>query len=130
MSVVAVYRDSLSLIHSKASGKCCVWVMEYGVAKSWVKEFNIEVNERFWKGPFGFRENGDVLLAIPRKNHLGEIVSYDTKNKQMKNLGICRRFCYFHKGIYVESLVLLGGLSSCKAGVDEGIKEELQEHAG
>ncbi|KAM7503289.1 hypothetical protein LguiB_002193 [Lonicera macranthoides] len=129
---VAVFRDSLSLMHLKVSWgdrNCCMWVMnEYGIAKSWSKQFTIDLNMGFLNGPFGFRENGDVLVATLHENGLGDLGSYDPKSKQIKNLGICGRAYAIPKDTYAESLVLVKGLSdvlgrlesSCDAVALEG----------
>ncbi|KAM7497959.1 hypothetical protein LguiA_022373 [Lonicera macranthoides] len=113
---VAVYGDSLSLIHLKVAHchrDCCIWVMnEYGIAKSWIKQFTIDLDNGFLGSPFGFRENGDVLLAALHGNGLGDLVSYDPKSRQIKDLGICGRAYGFSKDTYMASLVLVKGLSS------------------
>ncbi|KAM7503250.1 hypothetical protein LguiB_002154 [Lonicera macranthoides] len=74
---VAVYGDLLSLMEHKLSSNdchCCVWVMqEYGIAKSWRKQFTIDLNRRFLRGPFSFGERGDALLAKPHEMALEEI---------------------------------------------------------
>ncbi|KAM7497932.1 hypothetical protein LguiA_022346 [Lonicera macranthoides] len=129
---VAVFGDSLSLMQLIFSGNdrhCCTWVMqEYGIAKSWTKQFTIDLNKGFLKAPFGIRGNGNALLATVNENGLGDLVSYDPKSKQMKNLGIRGQPYAFNKDTYVESLVLLRGLSdvlgrqqsSCDAVALEG----------
>ncbi|KAM7497687.1 hypothetical protein LguiA_022101 [Lonicera macranthoides] len=120
---VATFRDTLSLIQRSIhiDYYYCIWVMkDYGVAKSWTKEFAIDVKGLskdaigFFSAPFGFRDNGDALLSLKSSQYeyaIQDLVSYDPESKQIKYLGIHGHPCLFYKDSYVESLVLVKGLS-------------------
>ncbi|CAK9158914.1 unnamed protein product [Ilex paraguariensis] len=103
---ISVFRESLAVIeYDKEIGtmSCCVWVMkEYGVAESWTRLFNIDLEGTLEK-IIGFRKNGEVLLS-PRSCKL---VAYDPKTGLIKDLEILGNTRSFHVDTYMETLVLL-----------------------
>uniref|UniRef100_A0A5B7BNK8 F-box domain-containing protein n=1 Tax=Davidia involucrata TaxID=16924 RepID=A0A5B7BNK8_DAVIN len=108
---IGVFGDTLSVFQydDRAMSKCCsMWIMrQYGVAESWSKQFNVNLQGGLG-AVLGFRKNGELLLT--RRG--GEVVSYNSSNKAIKNLGICgaARDSVFVV-TYLESLVLLDGVN-------------------
>ncbi|KAK9949830.1 hypothetical protein M0R45_005341 [Rubus argutus] len=85
-----------------------LWVMmEYGVAESWTKLFNIcllaSPREGHYIRPFGFTKSGQVVGIF----NDGTLKSYDPKDKQLKDFGN-PEYVYLFMDSFVESLVLLG----------------------
>lgn len=100
---IASWCDLLSVFENGYwSGRLCLWVMkDYGLPKSWVKQFVIEsfVMVR------SLRRNGCVIL----ENIGGKLVLYNAKTNQFEEFkthveGSIRGF---HMKSYLESLVLL-----------------------
>lgn len=92
-----------------------LWVMrEYGVINSWERLFNV-VNQQsiFWS--LGVTKNCDILLLTPDS----EVVAYDFKKQEVKNLGLpkyCAHSCFLIK--YVESLLLLDEQANLEGHMD------------
>ncbi|KAM7503030.1 hypothetical protein LguiB_001934 [Lonicera macranthoides] len=109
---VSTFGESLSLIHD-GDNFCCIWVMkEYGVANSWTKLITIDHEQHVIWRPVFFRENGDILLVRHSGNTIfdsGNLVSYDPKSKEIKNLGVHENAYLFYVDTYMESLVLIKG---------------------
>ncbi|KAK9285496.1 hypothetical protein L1049_024690 [Liquidambar formosana] len=112
---VAVFGECLSFVqHDQSFGNdsCCIWVMkEYGVVKSWVKQISIDLQGGLSMA-FGFRKNGEVLMAtcgeeVLMANCSEDIVSYDSEVGRIKNSGIRGIPYSFYVDTYIESLVLL-----------------------
>ncbi|KAM7497707.1 hypothetical protein LguiA_022121 [Lonicera macranthoides] len=115
---VAVYGDLLSLIHKpKDEVSCYIWVMkEYGVEKSWSKQFTIDLKQVNFAREYFFRENGDILMAPSRGSTPyyyadGNLISYDPNSKQIKRLRVHEKIGLFYVVTYMESLALLEGLN-------------------
>lgn len=70
---------------------CEVWMKEYGVVESWVKQFSVCLVEGIWN-VLGFRNNGELLVEMWNK----KVVSYQTANKRIKTLEICSGKDSFH----------------------------------
>jgi hypothetical protein len=100
---VAVVDGLLALVPwddygSKASQ--AAWVMkEYGVAESWTKLFDIDI-ERF-RSVIGFTKSGEVLV-----NKATRLFSFGPSSRGYLELPICDLYDIY-LGTYVESLVLL-----------------------
>lgn len=93
---LAVYGDSISVFHYDNCGPCIyrdceVWMKEYGVVESWVKQFSVCLVEGIWN-VLGFRNNGELLVEMWNK----KVVSYQTANKRIKTLEICSGKDLFH----------------------------------
>ncbi|THG01279.1 hypothetical protein TEA_028197 [Camellia sinensis var. sinensis] len=84
---INVFGESLCVMHhvcSSANKGYDMWVMEkYGVVESWTKLFAIIDYQQSLGPVIGFRKNSEVLLE--RSENL---VSYDLKTKETKNLGL------------------------------------------
>ncbi|XP_062153478.1 F-box/kelch-repeat protein At3g06240-like [Alnus glutinosa] len=104
---VTVLNGSLALVPcNRRSGDECqsVWVMkEYGVAESWTKLFDIEIDGGGLKRVIGFTENGEVLLVTKD----GKLVSYEPSTQETMDLHIRGLTESFFLDTYVESIVLL-----------------------
>ncbi|CAL5406745.1 unnamed protein product [Camellia sinensis] len=112
---INVFGESLCVMHnvflSGSNQTYNMWVMEkYSVVESWTKLFAIVDYQQSLGPVIGFRKNSEVLLE--RSENL---VSYDLKTKETKNLGIHGVGCFFCVATYVESLVLVRGLKGLSA---------------
>ncbi|KAG5544934.1 hypothetical protein RHGRI_017407 [Rhododendron griersonianum] len=120
--MVSVMDECLSvLVYDKRaySKQCTVWVMkEYGVAESWSKQYEIDLDGRLVL-VLGLRKNGEMLLVMGK-----ELVSYNPESEGIKKLGVsgCKDSFWF--GDYTESLVLLGGADSVNGEAEPSVSEE------
>ncbi|KAI5661939.1 hypothetical protein M9H77_21262 [Catharanthus roseus] len=100
-----VYEEKLAVFQYDKRFKtkiCSIWVMEeYGVRKSWKKLFNIDVDGLGII--FGFKKECDIMLTLSN----GEIVSYDPRTKETRNVGISGTKYSAFADAYTESLALL-----------------------
>ncbi|KAM7515379.1 hypothetical protein LguiA_004962 [Lonicera macranthoides] len=108
---IARFGESVSLVHC-AYNSSVIWVMnEYGVGNSWTKLFTIDDPGRDKIGKvLHFRENGDILFVRQLDDFMfgqGDLVSYDPKSKQIKDLGLHGHTNLFYVVTYMESLILL-----------------------
>ena len=110
---ISVFNGLLSLLsyecqHGSSVQCCSVWVMkEYDVVDSWIKLFTIELNMLHWK-VLGFLKNGHVLVQKTESRSRGsELLSYDPKSEQVKNLGFYRSTKYSYADNYVRNLTFL-----------------------
>ncbi|XP_057792516.1 F-box/kelch-repeat protein At3g06240-like [Salvia miltiorrhiza] len=98
---------SLALVKYSSASEieaCDVWIMkEYGVKKSWMKLYRIDLAGGFER-VVGFR-NGEALLAIQGL----DLVAYNLESRRTQNLGIYGTPRSFYIDKYVESLLLLKG---------------------
>ncbi|CAL5403882.1 unnamed protein product [Camellia sinensis] len=123
---INVFGESLCVMHdvflSGSNQAYGMWVMEkYSVVESWTKLFAIIDYQQSLGPVIGFRKNSEVLLE--RSENL---VSYDLKTKETKNLGIHGVGCFFYVATYVESLVLVRGLKGL-SGRPESVNETKQK---
>ncbi|KAI8008339.1 F-box/kelch-repeat protein, partial [Camellia lanceoleosa] len=123
---INVFGESLCVMHdvflSGSNQAYDMWVMEkYSVVESWTKLFAIVDYQQSLGPVIGFRKNSEVLLE--RSENL---VSYDLKTKETKNLGIHGVGCFFYVATYVESLVLVRGLKGL-SGRHESVNETEQK---
>lgn len=120
--MVSVMDECLSvLVYDKRafSKQCTVWVMkEYGVAESWSKQYEIDLDGRLVL-VLGLRKNGEMLLVMGK-----ELVSYNPESEGIKKLGVsgCKDSFWFRD--YTESLVLLGGADSVNGEAEPSVSEE------
>ncbi|KAI8551283.1 hypothetical protein RHMOL_Rhmol06G0173400 [Rhododendron molle] len=120
--MVSVMDECLSvLVYDKRaySKQCTVWVMkEYGVAESWSKQYEIDLDGRLVL-VLGLRKNGEMLLVMGK-----ELVSYNPESEGIKKLGVsgCKDSFWF--GDYTESLVLLGGADSVNGEAEPSVSDE------
>ncbi|KAM7497925.1 hypothetical protein LguiA_022339 [Lonicera macranthoides] len=118
---VTVFGESLSLIDERIymnETYCNIWVMkEYGMENTWTRQLKIDTTpvphlRRSFdclRVLYGFRNNGDVLLA--ENSDSEDLVSYDPKSRNFKKLGIRGCGMSFYISTYMESLVLINGKS-------------------
>ncbi|KAE9617149.1 putative F-box domain-containing protein [Lupinus albus] len=68
---------------------CCgIWMMrEYGVAESWTKMFNLDLERGCISKVFGFRSSAIVLMLLHKKGEIS-LHSFDTKTQEIKDLRI------------------------------------------
>ncbi|XP_028065592.1 F-box protein CPR1-like [Camellia sinensis] len=123
---INVFGESLCVMHdvflSGSNQAYDMWVMEkYSVVESWTKLFAIVDYQQSLGPVIGFRKNSEVLLE--RSENL---VSYDLKTKETKNLGIHGVGCFFYVAAYVKSLVLVSGLKGL-SGSHEFVNETEQK---
>ncbi|KAM7503247.1 hypothetical protein LguiB_002151 [Lonicera macranthoides] len=113
---VTVFGELLSLIDERICMNetyCTVWVMTaYGVENTWTRQLKIDTTPvdlrrsfDYLRVLYGFRNNGDVLLA--ENSDSGDLVSYNPESKKVKKLGIRRCGTSFYISTYMESLVLI-----------------------
>lgn len=104
---VMVLNGYLALVPcNRRSGDEChsVWVMkEYGVAESWTKLFDIDIDGGGLVRVIGFTKNGEVLLVTKD----GKLVSYEPRSQETMDLHIRGLTESFYLNTYVESIVLL-----------------------
>ncbi|XP_028060635.1 F-box protein CPR1-like [Camellia sinensis] len=123
---INVFGESLCVMHDvflSGSNKAYdMWVMEkYSVVESWTKLFAIVDYQQSLGPVIGFRKNSEVLLERGEN-----LVSYDLKTKETKNLGIHGVGCFFYVATYVKSLVLVSGLKGL-SGRHEFVNETEQK---
>ncbi|KAK9286488.1 hypothetical protein L1049_014886 [Liquidambar formosana] len=107
---VKVSRKSLCLFFNDVShGSMDVWVMkEYGVPESWTKQCSIGRPINSYAYPIGLMKNGEVVLKGYRGGGTYELLSYDQRVQEFKDIRIhgepkfVKEFTH-----YMESLVLL-----------------------
>ncbi|KAL2468669.1 F-box/kelch-repeat protein [Forsythia ovata] len=78
-----------------------IWVMkEFGVVKSWIKEYNEETQQKaLW--PIGFNKNNEIWIDTSDEG----IIAFNFETKQSRILELyCDNNCWIN---YTESLVLL-----------------------
>ncbi|TXG48442.1 hypothetical protein EZV62_027736 [Acer yangbiense] len=101
---LTVLRESLSLIASCCKNRMVcynIWVMrEYGIAKSWSKQYSVVPNERVYRC-FGIVNNKDLMLQADFEKG---VISYDLDKQEYKPLGFTE--CLFELVTFRESLVL------------------------
>lgn len=114
---IKVCRGSLAVIrlnptNSRIGSILEIWVMkEYAVEGSWTKLSNISLGG-FPRG-LGFTKDGHVLLSMVKGSRgqlidrVGQMVSYDLKSQEIKDLKICGSHYWFFFDGFVESLILL-----------------------
>lgn len=128
--MVTILQNSLAAIYidynfgdGEVTG-CWVWMMKnYSVEESWSLLFRVD-HSRVLYWPVGFKVNGELVM----ETRAVSLVSYDPKNKQVKDLGIhgCKiqygAIDSFYLGKYVESLVLLdrGASAPVRMGSSDG----------
>jgi F-box interacting protein len=138
---IGVSGGLLSLIESSFQGDASVWLMkEYGVVKSWTKQFTLK--DGCCRPTLSFWNNEMILQFKSRKGSMGLL--YDLKtHKLIKNLRVRRdEFNQFliAKNTFVETLVLLNGvhvIRECENCIredlwcdSEKIKEEKRKNCG
>lgn len=113
---LSVIGESLAVICRGQMGRdtWCVWVMkEYGVPESWTKLFSTTLTGETIECIFGFRRNGEVLLATDNADNCLLSYVYGTKTKTDTRI----RGAYpFYADTYIETLVLMEGQNDILRG--------------
>ncbi|KAL3502776.1 hypothetical protein ACH5RR_037225 [Cinchona calisaya] len=120
------YKDSVAVLDYDRrlwSGSCCIWLMkDYGDFKSWSKMYSVNLDAGMGM-VLSFTNDGNLLLTVRN----GELVTYDPRTRETKNLGVLGTKDSSFVDRYSESLALLIEGEQVLVGVPNAAESDSSE---